>query len=63
VNISFENNLKPGLQFGEVLKLLDKLKIIYHPVDFANYIEIKTPPYTVTLNFNESMLLSGMFVK
>ncbi|GAA0883563.1 hypothetical protein GCM10009120_21610 [Sphingobacterium siyangense subsp. cladoniae] len=63
VNISFENNLKPGLQFEEVLKLLDKLKIIYHPVDFANYIEIKTPPYTVTLNFNESMLLSGMFVK
>ncbi len=63
VNISFENNLKPGLQFKEVLKLLDKLKITYHPVDFANYIEIKTVPYTVTLNFNEHMLLSGMFVK
>ncbi|WP_343557416.1 hypothetical protein [Sphingobacterium sp.] len=63
VNISFENNLKPGLQFEEVLKLLDKLKITYHPVDFANYIEIKTSSYTVTLNFNENMLLSGMFMR
>lgn len=63
VEISFENGLKPGLKFDEVLKLLEKLKIDYHPVDFANYIEIKTSPYKVTLNFNDNMLLSGMFVK
>lgn len=63
VDISFENGLKPGLKFGEVLKLLEKLKIAYNPVDFANYIEIKTSPYKVTLNFNDRMLLSGMFVK
>ncbi|OOG18757.1 hypothetical protein BWD42_01990 [Sphingobacterium sp. CZ-UAM] len=63
VDISFENGLKPGLKFEEVLKLLEKLKIAYNPVDFANYIEIKTSPYKVTLNFNDSMLLSGMFVK
>ncbi|WP_104381175.1 hypothetical protein [Sphingobacterium sp. HMA12] len=63
VDISFENGLKPGLKFDEVLKLLEKLKIAYHPVDFANYIEIKTSPYKVTLNFNDNMLLSGMFVK
>jgi len=63
VDISFENGLKPGLKFDEVLKLLEKLKIAYHPVDFANYIEIKTSPYKVTLNFNDNMSLSGMFVK
>lgn len=63
VDISFENGLKPGLKFEEVLKLLEKLKIAYNPVDFANYIEIKTSPYKVTLNFNDRMLLSGMFVK
>ncbi|MDF2475176.1 MAG: hypothetical protein K0S24_659 [Sphingobacterium sp.] len=63
VDISFENGLKPGLKFEEVLKLLEKLKIAYHPVDFANFIEIKTSPYKVTLNFNDNMLLSGMFIK
>lgn len=63
VNIWFENGLKPGLKFEEVLKLLDKHKIAYNPVDFANFIEIKTTPYKVTLNFNDKMLLSGMFVK
>ncbi|WP_343558880.1 hypothetical protein [Sphingobacterium sp.] len=63
VDISFENGLKPGLKFEEVLELLEKLKIAYNPVDFANYIEIKTSPYKVTLNFNDNMLLSGMFVK
>ncbi|MDF2516036.1 MAG: hypothetical protein K0R59_1332 [Sphingobacterium sp.] len=63
VDISFENGFKPGLKFEEVLKLLEKLKIAYNPVDFANYIEIKTSPYKVTLNFNDRMLLSGMFVK
>jgi len=63
VNISFGNSLKPGLKFEEVLKLLDKLNIAYQPVDFANYIEIKTSSNTVKLNFNEDMLFSGMFVK
>ncbi|MGE8377989.1 MAG: hypothetical protein ACN6PN_06540 [Sphingobacterium sp.] len=63
VDITFDNGLKPGLKFEEVLKLLKKLKIAYHPVDFANYIEIKTSPYKVTLNFNDKMLLNGMFIK
>ncbi|MEI2272457.1 hypothetical protein OHD16_09935 [Sphingobacterium sp. ML3W] len=63
VDITFDNGLKPGLKFEEVLKLLKKLKIAYHPVDFVNYIEIKTSPYKVTLNFNDKMLLNGMFIK
>jgi len=63
VDITFDNGLKPGLKFEEVLKLLKKLKIAYHPVDFANYIEIKTSPYKVTLNFNDKMLLNGIFIK
>jgi hypothetical protein len=63
VDISFENGLKPGLKFEEVIRLLDKLKIAHSSVDFANYIEIKFASYTATLNFNDKMLLFGMFVK
>ena len=64
VDISFENGLKPGLKFEDVVKLFDKASIIdYEQLKFANYIEIKKPPYKVTLNFNDKMLFSGMFVK
>lgn len=64
VEISFENGLKVGQKFWDVVKLFDKASIIdYEQLKFANYIEIKKPPYKVTLNFNDKMLFSGMFVK
>ncbi|MFI0430161.1 hypothetical protein [Mariniflexile sp. HMF6888] len=64
VEISFENGLKAGMKFNDVVKLFDKKLIIdYEDLKFANYIEIKNMPYKVTLNFDENMLFSGMYVK
>lgn len=64
VEISFENGLKVGMKFEDVVKSLDKKSIIdYEDLKFANYIEIKNGHYKVTLNFDEKMLFSGMFVK
>jgi hypothetical protein len=64
VEISFENGLKVGMKFDDVVKLFDKNSIIdYEDLKFANYIEIKNGPYKTTLNFDEKMLFSGMFVK
>lgn len=64
VEISFENGLKTGMKFEDVVKLFDKKSIIdYEDLKFANYIEIKNGLYKTTLNFDEKMLLSGMFVK
>ncbi|MHC0442882.1 hypothetical protein [Flavobacterium sp. 3-210] len=63
VEISFENGLKAGMKFEDVAKLFDKNSIIdYKDLKFANYIEIKNGPYKTTLNFDEKMLFSGMFV-
>lgn len=64
VEISFENGLKAGMKFQDVVKLLDKKLIIdYEDLKYANYIEIKNGLYIVTLNFDGKMLFSGMFVK
>lgn len=64
VEITFENGLKVGMKFDDVVKLLDKKLIIdYQDLKFANYIEIKNGSYKVTLNFDENKLFSGMFVK
>lgn len=64
VEISFENGLKGGMKFEDVVKLFDKKSIIgYEDLKFSNYIEIKNGPYKTTLNFDEKMLFSGMFVK
>lgn len=64
VEISFENGLKTGMKFEDVVKLFDKSSIIdYEDLKFANYIEIKNERYKTTLNFDEKMLFSGMFVK
>ncbi|WP_264530284.1 hypothetical protein [Flavobacterium sp. N502540] len=64
VEISFENGLKTGMKFEDVVKLFDKNSIIdYESLKFANYIEIKNGPYKTTLNFDKKMLFSGMFVK
>lgn len=63
VEISFENGMKTGMKFDEVIKLLDKKLIIdYEELKFANYIELKNGDYKTTLNFDENMLFSGMFV-
>ncbi|MFD2907112.1 hypothetical protein ACFSX9_00040 [Flavobacterium ardleyense] len=64
VDISFENGLKAGMKFENVVKLLDKKTIIdFDDLKFANYIEIKNTPYKVTLIFDKNMLFSGMFMK
>lgn len=64
VEISFENGLKTGMKFEDAVKLFDKKSIIdYEGLKFANYIEIKNGLYKTTLNFNEKMLFSGIFVK
>jgi hypothetical protein len=64
VEISFENGLKAGMKFEDAVKLFDKKSIIdYEDLKFANYIEIKNGHYITTLNFDEKMLFSGMFVK
>lgn len=64
VDISFENGLKVGMKFEDVVKLLDKNSIIdFDNLKFSNYIEIKKTPYKVTLNFDENMLFSGMYIK
>lgn len=64
VEISFENGLKVGMKFEDVVKLFDRNSIIdYEGLKFANYIEIKNGPYKTTLNFDGKMLFSGMFVK
>lgn len=64
VNISFENGLKVGQKFADVVKLFDKTSIKnFDELKFSNYIEIKNQTYTATLNFDENMLLSGMYVK
>jgi hypothetical protein len=64
VEISFENGLKAGMKFDDVVKLFDKNSIIdYEDLKFANYIEIKNGLYKTTLNFDEKMLFSGIFVK
>lgn len=52
------------MKFKDVVKLLDKKLIIdYEDLKFANYIEIKNGLYKVTLNFDEKMFFSGMYVK
>lgn len=64
VEISFENGLKVGMKFEDVVKLFDKKMIIdYEELRFANYIEIKNGPYKVNLNFDENKLFSGMYIK
>lgn len=64
VDISFENGLKVGMKFEDVIKLLDKNSIIdFDNLKFSNYIEIKKTTYKVTLNFDENMLFSGMYIK
>ncbi|MNK06440.1 hypothetical protein D3C87_243380 [compost metagenome] len=64
VNISFENSLKVGQKFADVVKLFDKASIKnFDDLKFSNYIEIKNQVYTATLNFDENMLFSGMYVK
>ncbi|SOD18340.1 hypothetical protein [Pedobacter xixiisoli] len=64
VAITFENGLKVGQKFADIVKSLDKTSIKnYDDLKFSNYIEIKNQTYTVTLNFDENMLLSGMYVK
>ena len=64
VDISFENGLKVGMKFEDVIKLLDKNSIIdFDNLKFYNYIEIKKAPYKVTLNFDENMSFSGMYIK
>jgi len=64
VEISFENDLKVGMKFDDVVQLFDKKSIIdYDDLKFANYIEIKNGLYKVTLNFDENKLFSGMYIK
>ncbi|MNX06948.1 hypothetical protein D3C86_366220 [compost metagenome] len=68
VEISFENGLKPGMKFEEVLKLLDKKtvkKTIKNEgeLSFANYIIIGNGQYEVSLVFNEELLFSGMHMR
>jgi len=64
VQISFENGLKPGIPYQDVIKLFDKNLILnYADLDISNYIEIKNGPYKVTLSFNDQNVFSGMYVK
>lgn len=64
VKITFENGLKVGMKFTDAVKLFDKKIIIdYEELKFTNYIEIKNGIYKVSLNFDENMLFSGMYVR
>jgi hypothetical protein len=64
VKISFENGLKEGMKYEDVIKLFDKNLILnYADLKFSNYVEIKNTPYKVTLNFDENKSFSGMYVQ
>ncbi|HSD09122.1 hypothetical protein [Flavobacterium sp.] len=64
VEISFENGLKAGMKYEDVIKLFDKNDILnYADLKISNYIEIKNTPYKVTLYFDEEKLFSGIYVQ
>lgn len=64
VDITFENGLKVGMKFEDVVKLFGKNSIIdFEELKFSNYIEIKNAPYKVTLIFDDNMLFSGIYIK
>jgi hypothetical protein len=64
VEISFENGLKTGMKYEDVIKLFNKSDILnYADLKSSNYIEIKNTSYKVTLNFDGEKLFSGIYVQ
>lgn len=60
--VIFENGLKKGMKYEDVISLFDKSQIInYEDLKFSNYIEIKNEPYKITLNFDGDNKLSGLY--
>ncbi len=61
--VTFENGLKPGMKYEEVIKLFDKNQILnYEDLKISNYIEIKNEPYKVTLNFDGDNKFLGFYM-
>ena len=62
IEVIFENGLKKGMKYEDVIKHFDKNQIInYEDLKFSNYIEIKNEPYKITLNFDSENKLSGLY--
>lgn len=62
IEVIFENGLKKGMKYEDVIKHFDKSQIInYEDLKFSNYIEIKNEPYKITLNFDGENKFSGLY--
>lgn len=62
IEVIFENGLKQGMKYEDVIKLFDKNQILnYADLKFSNYIEIKNEPYKITLNFDKENKFSAFY--
>ncbi|SKB84136.1 hypothetical protein SAMN05660841_02629 [Sphingobacterium nematocida] len=62
VNVTFDNQLKPGIKRADAIKLFDQTKILnYQDLKISNFLEIDHAPYKITLTFDEKDQISGIF--